>query len=518
MATPIPVNTAQFSLGEIFGATHGEVRGELSWEALRVSGVCTDTRALVPGQAFVALVGERFDGHEHLAAAQARGAVVALVEREVAALPGLTTVRVASTRAALGALAAAHLTSWRSCGDRPVVALTGSAGKTTTKRAIAALLEVIFPRAVHRTSGNLNNLVGVPMTIFALADHHRAVVLELGTSAPGEIAELTRMVRPDLALITLIARAHALGLGSIDAIEAEKCAIFEHLGAHAIALGNADDARVVRGVTQARAAGRVLYGNSEGADYRILTRRSLGHEGAAVTVRRRDRGQVSFVVPLLGIAGALAAAAALAVTEQLAGRPLEHAEIDAAFAALGDQDHDEGRLEPRLCASGLFILDDSYNANPASCRASIEAARELARELDRRLVLVLGEMRELGDASVAEHEQLGLCARESGARVVIAIGGDARHLDDSAGSTGAESRFAERAEEAAELAKDVVLPGDLVLVKGSRGVRTELVVRALAERHGGLAARGAHGEFVAREFLVEGGLAARGAHPSGPSR
>lgn len=484
MATPIPKNHARFTLAEIFAATRGEVRGALEWDALAIAGISTDTRALEPGQAFVALAGERYDGHDHLARASERGAVLAIVERDVERREGLTTLRVTSTAAALGALAGVHLARWRAAGEKTVVALTGSAGKTTTKRAMAALFEAVFPERVLATAGNLNNLVGVPMTVFGLEDHHRALVLELGTNAPGEIGELTRTVRPDVALVTLIARAHSLGLGTLDAIEREKCAIFGELDDGAVALGNADDPRVVRGVGASRAGARLLYGTSDAADYRLVSRSLDGHQGSRLVVRRADGSELSFAVPLLGHAGALAATAALAVVERVAGRALAVEEIERALAPLAHEEHGPGRLEPRSCASGLVVLDDSYNANPASCRTSIDAARELAKALGRRLVLVLGEMRELGDASVAEHQELGAHAADSGAALVIAIGGDARHASERAQSRGTACEFAASTEAGANLATELVAAGDLVLVKGSRGVRTELVVESLLALHG----------------------------------
>ena len=317
MATPIPQNQAEFSLSDVLAATHGRIQGVLEPTALRVRGVTTDTRALQPEQAFVALVGERFDGHEHVAEAAARGARLVVVQRDVVVPSNTTVLRVESTLAALGALAAFHLERWRAAGDnRRVVALTGSAGKTTTKRAIAALLEAVAPGRVCTAAGNLNNLVGMPMTLLTLTDQHRVAVLEMGTNAPGEIAKLARIARPDVGLITLIASAHSEGLGGIDAIAEEKGALFREL--RSVAIGNMDDDRVRERLLACRDLRQVGYGRHRDASYRIVNRRvgaDLVTSGIEVC---RSEEVLAFDAPLVGEAGALACAAAIAAAVPVA--------------------------------------------------------------------------------------------------------------------------------------------------------------------------------------------------------
>lgn len=196
MATPIPVNRAELTLAEIVRETGGRVIAPAGAGAVAY-GVSTDTRVLEPGQAFVAIQGETFDGHESLADARAKGATIAIVERDVAGAEGLVLVRVPSAITALGALGRYWARRWRALGGlRSVVAITGSAGKTTTRVAITALLETIAPRGVHATSGNLNNLIGVPMTLLGLLPAHRLAVIELGANRPGEIAALTAITSP----------------------------------------------------------------------------------------------------------------------------------------------------------------------------------------------------------------------------------------------------------------------------------------------------------------------------------
>lgn len=466
MATPIPKNAAAFSLSEVVSTTAGELRGDFSGS---VVGVCTDTRAVAEGELFVALRGERFDGHDHLAKAAAAGAVLALVDRDVDA--PLPTVRVASTLDALGALAGHHIQRWRSASDGRVLALTGSAGKTTIKTAIGALVGRSASHQVVVTAGNMNNRIGMPMTALGLDDRHRFAVLELGTNEPGEIAALASIAEPDVALLTLIAAAHTEGLGGIEGVAKEKASLFDCVAADGAAIGNADDARVVAALEAAQARERITYGFSETATYRIHGRAIDTLRRQRVTVEGKGR-RFDFATPLLGDVGALACTGAIAAYEALCGdvadvELVEQAMIGAA-GSLGD------RMRPRELGDGTVIIDDSYNANPASCRASITTAAEIAKHLSRRLVLVLGEMRELGGVSQREHEALGALAAAAG-DVVIFVAGDAVHAQRAAEG----AHFAGDADAAARLAVAEVRAGDVVLVKGSRGVRTERVVEAL---------------------------------------
>lgn len=482
MATPIPSNEASFTLGEILATTAGRLSGPLTDEALEVRGVSTDTRFVRPGEAFVALSGERFDGHDHLAEAAVAGAVLAIVEREMAAPPGLSQLIVPSSLEALGALAAAHLDGWRrESSRRRVIALTGSAGKSTTKEAILQLAAAAQPHGVHATRGNLNNLVGVPMTLLGLGAGHRYAVVEMGTNAPGEIPRLSRMVRPDLGLVTLVAAAHTEGLGTVDDVAVEKNSLFMQLAADGCAIGNADDERVLAGLMRCDAGRRVRYGRTAEGGYRIIDRQTLASDSSkdgdgprsVVTLERPDGTTITATIPLLGEVGALAMAAAVASVETLLDAAVEGEVVSRALATMS------GRMSTRRAPSGLVVVDDSYNSNPASARASIQTAAELAGTVGRRVVLVLGEMRELGALSESEHVGVGQAAAASGPRLVIAVAGDARHIADQVRDGGIEALFVDDADAAAELALARCRPDDLVLVKGSRGVRTEKVVEAL---------------------------------------
>jgi UDP-N-acetylmuramoyl-tripeptide--D-alanyl-D-alanine ligase len=494
MATEIPQNRARFSLSEIALETGGVVlsSGALT-SAEPAIGVSTDTRALPAGAVFVALRGTSFDGHDHLGAAFAAGALAAVVERDVTAPAGLGLVRVDSTVTALGALARAHARRWRGAGGaRTIVAITGSAGKTTTRVALTALLAGQYPGAVHAASGNLNNLIGVPMILLGLLPEHRMAVLELGTNERGEIAALASMAEPDLAIMTLIAPAHCEGLGSMDDVAAEKGALFQSLSEAGCAVGNGDDARVQRELDRARPRRRTTYGFSEGTDYHITSREIDGMTRARIRIerrapgsngKRRDPCSIEFHTPLIGEAGALACAAALAATEEIARAPIDGTCATQWFAS-ADVGAGAGRLVPRMLAGDLALIDDSYNANPASSCASIRTATEIAQATGRRLVLVLGEMRELGSETARGHEEVAQAASRSGAAEIIAVAGEARRIAGRAGEAGIHAVFVDNAALAAEAALSIVRPGDLLLIKGSRGVATERVVRALVDAAG----------------------------------
>ncbi len=489
MGTPIPHNRAAFTLDEIVGATGGEVLSAGALGAGTAVGVSTDTRVLERGAAFVALRGASFDGHAMLETAAAAGAAVAIVERDADAPQDLAIVRVSSTLAALGALARAHARRWRALGgERRIVAITGSAGKTTTRVAVAALLERLRPHAVHATYGNLNNLVGAPMVVLGLEPAHRLAVVEIGSNRPGEIAELASIVEADVGVVTLVAAAHVEGLGSLEGVAAEKSALFLALAPEGVAIGNGDDPRVRRALASAGATARVTYGLGGGCDVGVVERVAVGLDRARLVVARGEQ-RIAFETPLLGEAGALACAAAIAVAAAVVAEPVTSAIASDAFAS-SEVGGGGGRLVPRLFEDGLAVIDDSYNANPASSAASIRAAAEIARATGRRLVLVLGEMRELGVESAAGHDEVGRVAGASGAGVIVAVMGEARRIADRAREAGADASFASDVAEATEAVLAAVRSSDLVLVKGSRGVATERVVRALAAVHDDVAPNG----------------------------
>jgi len=478
MATPIPENRAAFTLAEIAAATGGEVR---AGRAQSVAGVTTDSRADVRGKLFVALEGERFDGHAFAETAVRSGAAAVLLGRDVPLDPEVSVVRVSSAVDGLAALARAHRRRW---GGR-VVAVAGSAGKTTTKTAIHGLCARLFPEKVHAVRGNLNNLIGVPMVLLGVDPSHQLAVLELGTNRRGEIERLTRMCEPDVAVLTLVDLEHAEGIGDLDAVEAEEGALLAGLGASGTAIANADDARAGRQLEQSPAGARLRYGAALGADYRLLGRTALEARGARLEIERPQgggRAVIRIETSLVGLPGALATLAALAVADVVSASSVDPAVAGAALkqADLGEP----GRLEPLELAGRILVLDDSYNANPASVRSSVRTACELAAARSGRAVLVLGEMRELGAFSRAEHESVARDLAGSPAAVLIAISGDAALFVGPAREAGKIAAFAGDTREALPLLLEQVRPGDVVLVKASRGVGAEAVVSGLVQAKG----------------------------------
>lgn len=451
MATPIPSNAACFTLDEIAEATGGRVVGD---GGLAIEGVFTDSRSSRPEGLFVALRGERFDAHRFLADVDA---AAALVSDESADGPKHRVV-VEDTTEALGAIAQAHRLRWGQGGGR-LVAITGSAGKTSTKAMTAAALRGAGLR-VRATEGNLNNLVGVPMTLLTLTDDDQVAVVEMGTSAPGEIAALAAYALPDVALVTGVSEAHTAGLGGIEGVLEEKASLYAVLEEEDVAIVNVDDRRLSRVHVDAR---RVEFGTSEEAEVRLIEwsfeeLRTLARIDVAGTV-------VEVRTALLGEAAARNATAALAIAYAL------DADVRMAAAALAELGPVAGRMSPQLRADGLLVLDDSYNANPASTRMALDTAAAIARSRGAHLWAVLGDMKELGGASDAAHRRLLEYAFPRARLVLVGAEMEAARADLDLDVM------------SVSLASDVRLEvgaGDVVLVKGSRSMALEQVVTSLA--------------------------------------
>jgi len=438
--------------------------GVLLWGdgAAVVTIISKDTRTLQAGDLYWALQGESFDGHDFVAAAAASGAAGAVVAREVGAVPGgFALVKVDDTLAALQRLAAWY----RDRLTARVVCLTGSNGKTSTKDFAAAVAATKF--AVSKTEGNLNNHIGLPLTILAARKDDEVCVWEIGMNHAGEIEPLARLARPDIGIITNIGVAHIEFLGSREAIAQEKGMLGEALAESAVmVLPEWDEfAPSLAARTKARV---VLVG--ETADLHAENLRPSAHGLDFDLVRGKER--VAAHLPVTG--EHMVRNALLAVSAGLElGLSLRECASGLASTKLS------ARRLACLDVRGVTVLDDSYNANPASCRASIAAASELAASSRRGLVLVLGDMLELGADRDDAHDALGDWAAESGARHLIAVGELSERSARRARARGLPCVHVRTAGEAATLATSLVEPNDLVLVKGSRGVRTELVVAAL---------------------------------------
>ena len=424
-----------------------------------VHGFSTDSRTLQPGELFIALRGERFDGHDYIAQALRHGAAACLSEEVIAGLT-IPVVQVRDTLAALGDLAQAV----RSRFSGPVVGITGTTGKTTAKEMLAAILARGGPGL--KSAGNFNNLIGVPLTLFGLTREHRWAVIEMGMSARGEIARLAQIAAPQIGVITNVGAGHLENLGGISGVARAKGELFIQLPAGGTALINADDPQICQ-LPLANGVRRVLFGNAPEAQVRATEVRAA--DGAVTFTLHLPHASVAVQLPLPGrhnVQNALAAAAAAWVLD---------VPVDDIAAGLADFKPCPGRMELIELADDLLILDDSYNANPLSMRAALDALHDLGRP--GRRIAVLGDMLELGHAARDLHREVGLLAAER-ADWLFTLGELARDIAAGAAEHGLDNTHivaSTTVEALVSQLRPLLQPGDRVLVKGSRGMRMERV-------------------------------------------
>jgi UDP-N-acetylmuramoyl-tripeptide--D-alanyl-D-alanine ligase len=435
----------------------------------RIEGVSTDTRTLASGELFIALKGENFDGHEFLDAAAERGAAAVMVSAEWAEgrTLGLPALVVADTRLALGALGA----WWRSRFDIPLIGVTGSNGKTTVKEMIASILRAQAQAdgydaelAVLATAGNLNNDIGLPLMLLRLHASHRAAVIEMGMNHPGEIAYLTRLAQPTVALVNNAQRAHLAGLGGVAEVARAKGEIFDGLREGGTAVINADDP--FAGLWREMNAGRrvLAFGLDQPADVR--GRAELKALGSVLSIDA-PQGAVEATLRVPGVHNARNALAAAAAALAAGASPA------AVSAGLTSFRGVKGRLQIRPATGGAVLIDDSYNANPDSVRAAIDV---LAATPGRK-ILVLGDMGEIGGQAGQFHDEVGGYAKSQGVDQLFALGEQSELASRNFGAGGQHFDSVEAL--LAVLAPQ--LDGDTaVLVKGSRFMRMERVADAVA--------------------------------------
>jgi len=427
-----------------------EAREPANFPGCRIPGWSIDSRTIAVGDLFFALRGPQHDGHAYVRNVIERGAAGAVVEE---GSPSGALLIVEDTLAALQKLAAWARSHW----GGQVVAVTGSAGKTTTKDVIAHLLSAEMPAG--KTIGNLNNHVGVPLSILRLPDECRVAVLEMGMNHAGEIRALTRIARPDVGVVTNVGYAHVQAFGSIEAVALAKRELIEELPAAGVAVLNADD-RLVAQFREIHRGRVVTFGFSEGADVRA-EEVELGT--ASVSFRYRD---VPFESPLVGRHGLLNVLAGLAVAKVFDIPPER---LRDAVRTL-----EPGKMRgERLERNGIVIWNDSYNSNPEASRAMLDVLRQTPA---RRRIAVLGEMLELGQSAETLHRDIGKYAAAQGIDVLVGIRGAARFMVDEAvraGLSESAAYFFEDSGTAGDFLRRLVRDGDAVLFKGSRGVRVE---------------------------------------------
>jgi UDP-N-acetylmuramoyl-tripeptide--D-alanyl-D-alanine ligase len=452
-------------LSQVANAVEGRLENVRS--DATVSSVSTDTRTLRPGELYWSIRGERYDGHDFVSEAIAHGAAACVVEKRfVQRCPStFPLVVVGDSVAALGRLASAH----RDLSKARVIAVTGSNGKTTTKNMLACTLKRSFE--VASAAKSYNNAIGVPLTLLSVSEADEFVVVEIGTNAPGEIAALAAIVRPDAAVLTSVGRAHLAGFGDIDGVRAEKMSLFEHVQPGGLGVLPASEKLHVASLRAD--VNWVSIGVDDDADIRVT---GLSSELRSTQGRIEESprpGQYGGSWPLhLNVPGghnALNAASAFAICRWAGMEAHDIVEGLAEFRL------PQWRLEVRRHGD-LVVINDCYNANPDSMAAAIDLLSQVSAT---RRVLVAGNMAELGDQSAELHREIGKRAHRGGIEIMVAVGGQAdAMLSDWQGAC----HSFENAAEAAEALPDLLENGDVVLIKGSRAAGLEVIAPRIAER------------------------------------
>lgn len=459
-------NTDELDWNELITGISGRlIQGDLGCKA---TGISTDTRTLKSGDLFVALQGPRFDAHHYVGQAFEKGAVAALVSAPVEigrSLSGKGVILVQDTLTALGDLGAL----WRKRFPVTLIGLSGSNGKTTTKEMVSRILGLEGPTL--KNPGNLNNWIGLPLSLFSLNESHRFAVMEMGMNHLKEIARLCRIARPEVGLLTNIGPAHLEGLGSLEAIAQAKGELFEALEPHHWAVVNGDDSRI-RDLSRSCQARKITFGLDREADVRA-DHVSLTPQGLRFNVSFQGREQ-ELQLPIQGAHNVYNALGAAAVA-LCQGLSLQQVEEGLKGFTLP-----EHRLELKKGLKGIQLIDDTYNANPASMKAALKAFQSLKK--GKRGGLVLGDMLELGSQAVEAHREIGELIGEMGVDFLMTFGPLSKELL-SRSLKGVRPPqigvWAGSHQELVDQIDQVIKEGDLLLIKGSHGMDMEAVVRAL---------------------------------------
>jgi len=462
-----------FILEEVLKATGGRLlQGE---EKTSFRGISTDSRTVAEGELFIALKGERFDGHHFaIEALKKRAGGVIIEEDKIRDIRwnGYRPSVVIAVKDALHALGDIARERRRNFGT-PVVALTGSNGKTTTKDMISACLETTFP--VLKTKGNLNNLIGLPLTLLNLTEQERIVVLEMGMNVPGEIRRLTEIAEPDVGLITNIEKVHLEGMGSLERVREEKGELFRRMRQNGTILVNQDDPRVIDLASEFRGQ-KITFGIDHPAEVMAKEIRVKGVGGTSFTLMM-EGVTMEITLPLLGghfVPNALSA---------IASASLFGIELEKVKKALENLQPSPMRMEVLRPKEGVTLINDAYNSNPRSMELALEILSEMKGK--GRAIAVLGDMLELGDFSVEAHQHIGQRMQELSIDFLLALGDEAPVLVESAIRHGLDSekaRIVESHTEAISILKKMVRDGDWILVKGSRRMGMEKIAEGLMER------------------------------------
>lgn len=434
--------------------------GTLSGEDVQFTGCSIDSRTLRGGNLFIAIRGSRYDGHDFVKSAKDSGACAALVERDTGDQMPLLILN--DTKQAMIDLAG----YWRNSFDIPLLAVTGSNGKTTVKEMLSSILSLKGP--VLSTRGNLNNDIGVPLTLFGLGSEHEYAVIEMGANHAGEIAGLTRLAQPTVAVITLCAPAHLQGFGSVEGVARAKAEIYSGLSGKGIAVINADDNYAAFWRETAGNYKQICFGINNPADVTATDIHFDAESGRTGFLLHTPQGGTPIKLTLAGrhnVMNALAAAACCTGID-IAIADIKH--------GLENMTAVHGRMEIKFTKQGTRIFDDTYNANPASLNAAL---RVLADYPGRRW-LILGDMGELGDYATDLHREAGESARRHGVERLYGLGENCRHAVDGFGSG---ARHFNSPEALLAAVKPVMAKDVTILVKGSRFMAMDRIVASLTE-------------------------------------
>ncbi len=470
MNTALPI----WTLSDVLEATEGKLLGGGAESTF--NGISTDSRQISPGNLYVALSGERFDGHHFVAAALDGGASGVLLSNpesvDVAKLTGRACIiRVQDTLKALGDLAQAYRLRF----SIPVIAITGSSGKTTTKEMLAAILEQ--EKVILKTQGNFNNQIGLPQTLFRLTGQHEVAILEMGTNMRGEIRRLTDIARPDIGLITNIGPAHLAGFGSVEAVREEKGDLFFAMNPSGTAVVNLDD-EAVRLLAERWPGRTVTFSMSASADVRVRDVKKNGARGMIFHLHVGEQScrvdmKIAGVHNIYNAMGAAAAAYAGGATLESIRRGLSNAQAVS------------GRMEMIRLQNGAYLVNDAYNANPASVREALLTLRDMKGA--HRAFVLLGDMLELGDAAAEMHRKVGMLLATTGVAAVFLQGDYAGHTASGAldgGLDEAQVMFLDRDDFVMTYLKKQVRKGDWILLKGSRRLKMDRFVSMVCEQFG----------------------------------
>jgi UDP-N-acetylmuramoyl-tripeptide--D-alanyl-D-alanine ligase len=469
--------SATFTTSEILAATGGTLVQPGAWDTF--CGVSTDSRTCQTGELFIPLTGEHHDGHEFIPKALLRGARCVLVEKRIFVGAGLkpaptvpsevTIIAVNNALTALGDLAQA----WRARFTVPVVGITGSCGKTTTKEMIAATLTPDFRVLKNRL--NLNNLIGMPLTLLGLEGTHEAAVVEMGMNAFGEIQRLTQIARPTVGVLTNVHPAHTEGVGDIAGVARAKGELISALNHGACLIYNADDPWVAR-LAQNFRGPRLGFGLNAGARLRAQKRQTKGRDGQTAILS--FAGQVwPLALPAAGLHMLYNALAAIAVGLSLG------LELKATAAALGQFRAIHRRSQVVTLGSGVHLINDCYNANPGSMAMALATLMELKDH--GRAAAALGDMLELGEGAAADHRALGRLGGRLGLDLLVVYGSFRQEVAEGATEAGlAPERIfpVESRADGAQILRELLAPGDWLLVKGSRSMHMEGLIDRLEEK------------------------------------